>query len=130
MLDASNPETWTEIPYEAAAPTTASAPDTIVHLIAAKEKGPRIGTYAPCRCWRCRDGVAVADRPILDRLLAKRLVSLPTAEAAQFMSQWRSHPRHDSQAREQLAAWLRILGPLKSQEPEPEYPIYTMPEAE
>ena len=53
--------------------------------------------------------VAVADRPILDRLLAKRLVSLPTAEAAQFMSQWRSHPRHDSQAREQLAAWLRIL---------------------
>ena len=108
MLDASNPETWTEIPYEAAAPTTASAPDTIVHLIAAKETGPRIGTYAPCRCWRCRDGVAVADRPILDRLLAKRLVSLPTAEAAQFMSQWRSHPRHDSRARTARGR-LRIL---------------------
>ena len=61
MLDG-NPETWTEIPYEAAAPTTASAPDTIVHLIAAKETGPRIGTYAPCllalpRCvWRWRIG--------------------------------------------------------------------------
>lgn len=71
--------------------------------------------------------MALADRPILDRLLAKHLVSLPAAAAAEFLSQWRSHPRHDDVARAQLDAWQWIV--LGSREPEPKYPIYTMPEA-
>ncbi|CAB3870542.1 hypothetical protein [Achromobacter deleyi] len=125
MLDHQEPETWTEIPYQADAP--AQTPSVTVHLSETKKAGSLFGNYAPCRCWRCRGGVALADRPILDRLLAKHLVSLPAAAAAEFLSQWRSHPRHDAVARAQLDAWQRIV--LGSREPEPKYPIYAMPEA-
>lgn len=125
MLDHQEPETWTEIPYQADAP--AQTPSVTVHLSETKKAGSLFGNYSPCRCWRCRGGVALADRPILDRLLAKHLVSLPAAAASEFLTQWRLHPRHDAEAREQLGAWLRIA--QGSREPEPKYPIYALPEA-
>jgi len=121
VLDQSNPETWLEIPYQetgAAAPAQAvprNAPP-IEHGMA----------YAPCRCWRCRGGVALADRSTLDRLLAKHLMTLSAPERGQWLLMWAGHPRHDADAREQLNTWVRIAG--GSGEAEPEYPVYSIPE--
>ncbi|CAB3637029.1 hypothetical protein CEY09_14600 [Achromobacter marplatensis] len=121
MLDQNNPEAWLEIPYQqtgAAAPAQAVPRNSppVEHAMA----------YAPCRCWRCRGGVALADRPTLDRLLAKHLMTLSAPARGQWLLMWAGHPRHDADAREQLKTWVRIAG--GSGEAEPEYSVYSMPE--
>lgn len=121
MLDHTNPETWLEVPYREPAAATASR----THLSADSNADPGMA-YAPCRCWRCRGGVALADRAILDRLLAKHLMTLSESERGQWMLFWAAHPRHDAEALQQLETWLRIAG--GSNEPAPEYPVYVMPE--
>lgn len=124
MLDHTEPETWIEIPFE----RTEEAAGAIVartYEHAGKIHGSDIA-YAPCRCWRCRGGVALADRAILDRLLAKHLMTMGESERGQWMLLWAGHPRHDAGAREQMSTWLRIMG--GSNEPPPVYPVYAMPE--
>lgn len=123
MLDHNNPETWLEIPFE----RTERAVGAIAaraHQIADPTFDTGM-TYAPCRCWRCRGGVALADRAILDRLLAKHLMTMNESERGQWMLLWAGHPRHDADAREQLNTWLRIAD--GSNEPPPVYPVYAMP---
>lgn len=121
MLDHTNPETWLEVPYQELAAAAVSR----VHQSVDSTADPGMA-YAPCRCWRCRGGVALADRATLDRLLAKHLMTLSESERGQWMLLWAGHPRHDTDAREQLNTWLRIMG--GSNEPAPEYPVYVMPE--
>lgn len=123
MLDLINtdPETWFDVPYQGAE----SSVD--VREIKQKEATQLTGIYAPCRCWRCRGGVALSDRPILDRLLAKHILAQSSDAAAAFLYAWAAHPRHDATAHAQLNAWLRIL--TGSGEPEPEYPVDVIPGA-
>ncbi|MNV17246.1 hypothetical protein D3C71_1080300 [compost metagenome] len=121
MLDHNNPETWLEVPYRE--PAVATASRVHQHSDSSADVGM---AYAPCRCWRCRGGVALADCAILDRLLAKHLMTLSESERGQWMLFWAAHPRHDAQALQQLETWLRIAG--GSNEPAPEYPVYVMPE--
>ncbi|WP_454677476.1 hypothetical protein [Achromobacter marplatensis] len=121
MLDHNNPDTWLEVPYQE--PTAATARRVHQHSDSPADSGM---AYAPCRCWRCRGGVALADRATLDRLLAKHLMTLNTAERGQWMLFWAAHPRHDADALDQMNAWLRIAG--GSNEPAPVYPVITMPE--
>jgi len=121
MLDHNNPETWLEVPYL----ESAAAAVGRVHQSVDMTTEPGMA-YAPCRCWRCRGGVALADRATLDRLLAKHLMTLNDSERGQWMLFWAAHPRHDAEALQQLEAWLRIAG--GSSEPAPVYPVYVMPE--
>jgi len=121
MLDHNNPDTWLEIPYE----VRQAAPAARVHNPSESQADQGMA-YAPCRCWRCRGGVALADRATLDRLLAKHLMTLSQTERGQWMLFWAAHPRHDAEALEQLNTWLRIAG--GSNEPAPVYPVYVMPE--
>ncbi|CAB3861093.1 hypothetical protein [Achromobacter denitrificans] len=121
MLDHNDPETWLELPVERAAGAIIARTHQIADPI--YDTGM---TYAPCRCWRCRGGVALADRATLDRLLAKHLMTLSESERGQWMLLWAGHPRHDADARDQLNTWLRIMG--GGNEPPPVYPVYAMPE--
>lgn len=121
-IETQDPEAWFEIPY----PGDGQQPAP--RRVATKDVGPLTGTYPRCGCWRCSGGVALADRPTLDRLFARHLTRLPPAEAAESLRGWRAHPRHDALAREQINAWLRIVGPMKSQEPPPAYPVISVPE--
>ncbi|WP_156395322.1 hypothetical protein [Achromobacter sp. Root565] len=121
MLDHNNPDTWLEIPFQN--PPAASV--RRVHQSADSNAAPGMA-YAPCRCWRCRGGVALADRATLDRLLAKHLITLSESERGQWMLFWAAHPRHDADALDQMNTWLRIAG--GSKEPAPVYALYVMPE--
>ncbi|WMD23055.1 hypothetical protein RAS12_11975 [Achromobacter seleniivolatilans] len=123
MLDHSNPETWLEIPYQEPDTNPVKAEKERRKQAQAVELG---ASYSPCRCWRCRGGVALADRPTLDRLLAKHLMTLSAPERGQWLLMWAGHPRHGADAREQLNTWVRIAS--GSGEAEPEYPVYSMPE--
>lgn len=115
MLDHQDPETWLELPYEEPKPT----PQADAGRIIQNQLRSLAASYAPCRCWRCRGGVALADRPMYDRLLAKHLMTLGEVERGQWVLMWAGHPRHGAEAREQLYTWLRIAG--GSAEPEPVY---------
>lgn len=121
MPDQGNPETWLEIPYQE---TCAAMPAQAVPRNASSVDHGM--AYAPCRCWRCRRGVALADGSTLDRLLAKHLMRLSAPERGQWLLMWAGHPRHDADARERLNTWVRIAG--GSGEAEPEYPVYSMQE--
>ncbi|OZI31748.1 hypothetical protein CAL29_28160 [Bordetella genomosp. 10] len=88
------------------------------HRIAEGDLWVRV-VHPPCRCWRCRGGVALSDRPVLDRLLGLHLSRLPSDERDYFIAGWSANPRHGREGRIQLAAWIRIAG--GSQENEPAY---------
>ncbi|AZY48842.1 hypothetical protein ACLQ9F_12005 [Bordetella avium] len=123
MLDHNNPETWIEIPFERTE-DAAGAIAARTHQQGAKKTYYRGITYAPCRCWRCRGGVALADRATLDSLLAKHLMTMSQSERGQWVLLWAAHPRHDAAAREQLNTWLRIAS--GSNERPPVYPAGAM----
>lgn len=120
MLEQVEIEQWMELPFQRPEPAALDAPSAR-KIEASDDDAPSMRGYAPCRCWRCRGGVAVADRPTLDRILAKHLVSLPLASRREFVASWAAHPRHDGAALLQLMAWIRIVE--GSNEAAPEYTV-------
>ncbi|WP_334159750.1 hypothetical protein [Achromobacter insolitus] len=124
MLDQQDPETWMELPYqepEQAAQATAPA---------ARPRNMDEGRPAAygCQCWRCQGGwIALADRPILDKILAKHLMRMSESARDEWLLDWAAQPKHRKPDQDQLNAWLRIVG--GSDEPAPAYPVYTVPGA-
>ncbi|QYJ20200.1 hypothetical protein KYT87_21345 [Achromobacter sp. ES-001] len=117
---------WQEVPAQMA--RGHKQPARVVLYELRPEKG---GTG--CHCWRCGGVVALADRPVLDRLLARHLLRQPEAVREEFLFNWNTQPGHHGRAQEQLEAWLRIEARRKdgkpAGEPEPSYPIYSLPGA-
>lgn len=121
MLDQQDVETWFELPQMGNA--AAQKPPAAVGWSRIDESRP--AAYG-CQCWRCQGGwLALSDRAVLDRILAKHLMRMSDAERAEWMMNWAAQPKHSKADLAQLSAWLRIAG--GSGEPEPSYPIYTIP---
>ncbi len=123
MLDQQMEDAWIELAHQqpavAQAITNFERPRTI--------DGARPASYG-CQCWRCQGGwIALADRPILDKILAKHLMRLSEAERGEWMLNWAAQPKHRKADQDQINAWLRIVG--GSDEPAPSYPVYTVPGA-
>jgi len=74
-----------------------------------------------CQCWRCQGGwIALADRPILDKILAKHLMRMSESARGEWLVDWAAQPKHRLEDQAQLNAWLRIVS--GSDEPAPTYP--------
>ena len=81
-----------------------------------------------CQCWRCQGGwIALADRPVLDKILAKHLMRMSESARGEWLADWAAQPKHRMADQDQLNAWLRIVS--GSDEPAPTYPVYNIPGA-
>lgn len=124
MLDQNNPETWAEVPCQE--PAAVQAGTSLEPSRAIDRSRP--AAYG-CQCWRCQGGwIALADRPVLDKILAKHLMRMSESERGEWMVNWAAQPKHRKVDQDQLNAWLRIVG--GSDEPAPVYPVYWVPGAE
>lgn len=123
MLDQRIEDAWTELSHQQ--PTAAQAIPKFQHARTIDDARP--AAYG-CQCWRCQGGwIALADRPILDKILAKHLMRMSESARGEWLTDWAAQPKHRAADRDQLNAWLRIVG--GSDEPDPAYPVYTVPGA-
>lgn len=113
VMESAVPEVWLEV----SEPRLFALP-SVEHYIGAADAQLR-AACPPCRCWRCRGGIAQSDRSALDRLLGLHLSRQSQAQQDAFLVGWRANPRHDAQGYEQLQAWIRIGS--GSEEPHPIY---------
>lgn len=123
MLDQQTEEVWTELSHQLPAVAQRNAGFERPRAL----DSARPATYG-CQCWRCQGGgIALADRPVLDKILAKHLMRMSESERGEWMVNWAAQPKHRKVDQDQLNAWLRIVG--GSDEPAPVYPVYSVPGA-
>jgi len=123
MLDQQMEDAWIELSHQQPA---------AAHAIARFERPRTMDEGRPaaygCQCWRCQGGwIALADRPVLDKILAKHLMRMSESARSEWLADWAAQPKHRAADREQLNAWLRIVS--GSVEPAPTYPVYMAPGA-